>query len=56
MIVVAGNYFGIWGIIVGFPVVAMVRDMAAWETHDWNRPEREAKEAEEAEDEVEESE
>ena len=59
VIVVAGNYFGIWGIIVGPPVVAMVRDMAAWVTHEWNRPEREAKDAEEtqeAEDEDEEAE
>ena len=42
IVVVAATYFGIWGVILGPPVVALVRDVAAWVTFEWNRPEREA--------------
>ncbi len=41
VVVVAGKYFGIWGIILGPPVVAMVRDMAKWLSEEWNKPEEE---------------
>ena len=55
IVVVAGKYFGIWGIIIGPPVVAMVRDMAVWLSEEWNKPEEEG-EAEESEGEAEEAE
>ena len=42
IVVVAATYFGIWGVILGPPVVALVRDVAAWVTFEWNRLEREA--------------
>ena len=42
IVVVSATFFGVWGIILGPPVVALVRDVAAWVTFEWNRPEREA--------------
>jgi len=38
VIVVASNYFGIWGVILGPPLVAMLKDMAVWFVREWNRP------------------
>ncbi len=38
VIVVASNYFGLWGVILGPPLVAMVKDMAVWFVQEWNRP------------------
>ena len=42
IVVVSATFLGVWGIILGPPVVALVRDVAAWVTFEWNRPEREA--------------
>ena len=36
IIVIAGNFFGLWGVIVGPPVVAMLKDMAVWFVRQWN--------------------
>ena len=38
VIVVASNYFGLWGVILGPPLVSMVRDMAVYFRNEWNRP------------------
>ena len=37
-IVVASNYFGIWGIILGPPLVALFKEMFVWFVREWNRP------------------
>ena len=37
-IIVASHFFGIWGIILGPPLVAMLREMAVWFVREWNRP------------------
>ena len=39
VIVIAGKYFGIWGIIIGPPIVAVARDIAVWLSQEWNRSE-----------------
>ena len=38
VIVVASNYFGIWGVILGPPLVAMLKDMAVWFAREWKQP------------------
>ena len=38
IIVVASNYFGLWGVILGPPLVSMVRDMAVYFRNEWNPP------------------
>ena len=47
IIVVAGKYFGIWGIIIGPPIVAIIRDIAVWLSNEWNREEGASDEAQE---------
>ncbi len=37
VIVVASNYFGLWGVILGPPLVSMARDMAVYFQDEWNR-------------------
>ena len=39
IIVVASNYFGLWGVILGPPLVSMVRDLAVYFRNEWNGPE-----------------
>ena len=36
VVIVSGRYFGIWGIILGPPLVAMVRDMLVYFAREWN--------------------
>ena len=38
VIVVASHFFGLWGVILGPPLVAMVKDMSVWFVREWNRP------------------
>ena len=38
VIVIASNYFGLWGVILGPPVVALIRDLAVYFVREWNRP------------------
>ena len=38
VIVIASNFFGLWGVILGPPVVAMLKDMSVWFVREWNRP------------------
>ena len=38
VIVVASSYFGLWGVILGPPLVSMLRDMAVYFHKEWNRP------------------
>ena len=38
VIVIASHYFGLWGVILGPPVVAMLKDMALYFVREWNRP------------------
>ena len=38
VIVIASHYFGIWGVIIGPPLVAMLKDMAIWFARGWNHP------------------
>ena len=37
-IVIASNYFGLWGVILGPPVVALIRSPAVHFAKEWNRP------------------
>ena len=37
-IVVASNYFGLWGVIIGPPLVALLKEMFVWFVREWNRP------------------
>ena len=37
VVVVASNFFGLWGIILGPPLVAMAKDMAVCFVREWNR-------------------
>ena len=37
-IVVASNYFGLWGVIIGPPLVALFKEMFVWFVREWNRP------------------
>ena len=38
VIIIASHFFGLWGVILGPPVVAMVKDMSVWFVGEWNRP------------------
>lgn len=38
VIIIASQYFGIWGIILGPPLVAMVKDMLVYFVQEWNPP------------------
>ena len=38
VIIIASNFFGLWGVILGPPLVAMLKDMAVWFVREWNRP------------------
>ena len=48
VIIIASQYFGIWGIILGPPLVAMVKDMLVYFVQEWNPPADEDGSAEEA--------
>lgn len=48
VIIVASQYFGIWGIILGPPLVAMVKDMLVYFVQEWNSPADQEDLAEEA--------
>ena len=37
-IVIASNYFGLWGVILGPPLVALFKEMFVWFVREWNRP------------------
>ena len=39
VIVLASNFFGLWGVILGPPLVAMGRDMTVYFVNEWNRTE-----------------
>ena len=41
IVVISGHYFGIWGIILGPPLVAMGKDMLVYFFQQWNLPEGE---------------
>ena len=36
VIVIASNYFGLWGVILGPPLVALIRDFAVYLSREWN--------------------
>ena len=36
VIVIASNYFGLWGVILGPPLVAMIKDLAIHLVREWN--------------------
>ena len=36
-IVVASHYFGLWGVIIGPPLVALFKEMFVWFVREWNR-------------------
>ncbi len=38
IIIISSHFFGLWGIILGPPVVAMVKDMSVWFVGEWKRP------------------
>ena len=38
VIVIASNYFGLWGVILGPPLVALIRDLATYFVREWNVP------------------
>ncbi len=38
VIVVASHYFGLWGVILGPPLVAMGKDIIVYLAQEWNRP------------------
>ena len=38
VIVIASHYFGLWGIILGPPVLALIKDLAVYLAQEWNRP------------------
>ena len=38
VITVASQYFGLWGVILGPPLVAMVKDVIVYFAQEWNRP------------------
>ena len=46
VIVVASSFFGLWGVILGPPLVAMGRDMAVYFVREWNGPKGEEEEIE----------
>ena len=50
VIVIASNYFGLWGVILGPPAVALIRDLAVYFAREWNRPPASAEEEPEATD------
>lgn len=35
VIIIASNYFGLWGVILGPPLAAMLKDMAVWFVREW---------------------
>ena len=37
-ITVGSQYFGLWGVILGPPLVAMVKDLVVYFVQEWNRP------------------
>ena len=37
VIVIASHYFGLWGIILGPPIVALIKDLAVYLAQEWNR-------------------
>jgi predicted PurR-regulated permease PerM len=41
VVIVAGQYFGLFGIILGPPLVAMGKDMLVYCVHEWNPPDEE---------------
>ena len=38
IIVIASHYFGLWGVILGPPLVAMGKDIIVYLAQEWNRP------------------
>ena len=38
VIVIASNYFGLWGVILGPPIVALIKDLGVYLAQEWNRP------------------
>jgi predicted PurR-regulated permease PerM len=38
VIIIASHFFGLWGVILGPPVVAMVKDISVWFVGEWSRP------------------
>ncbi len=38
VIVIASNFFGLWGVILGPPLVAMLKGFASYLVREWNRP------------------
>ena len=38
VIVLASNYFGLWGVILGPPLVALFKDLSVWFVQKWNHP------------------
>ena len=38
VIVIASNYFGLWGVILGPPLVALIRDFAVYLSREWSIP------------------
>ena len=38
VIVIASNYFGLWGVILGPPLVALVKDLYVYVRQEWNTP------------------
>ncbi len=39
IIIVASHFFGLWGVILAPPLVAMVKDMSIWFVRQWDHPE-----------------
>ena len=37
-IVVASHFFGLWGVIIGPPLVSLFKEMFVWFVREWNRP------------------
>lgn len=38
VIVIASNYFGLWGVILGPPLVALIKDLYVYVRQEWNTP------------------
>ena len=38
VIILGGHFFGIWGIVLGAPLVSMARDIVRYVTDEWDRP------------------
>ena len=41
IVIIASQHFGLWGIILGPPLVAMGKDMVVYFVQEWNPPEEE---------------